>query len=226
MIDHIAAIPLFQGLLKEYHEGLTTIVVDQIFRRGQIIFSEGDEGNGLYVVISGRVKIFKVSQEGKEQILHFFGPGEPFGEVPVFAGELFPANAESIEESRIFFFPRNTFIDLIRKNPSIALSMLAVLSRRLRTFTMLIEDLSLKEVPGRLSTYLLYLSEHKDEADHLILDISKGQLASLLGTIPETLSRILARMAKEELIYLDGPRRIQILDRNGLLELASGERRL
>ena len=226
MIDHIAAIPLFQGLLKEYHEDLTSIVVDQIFRRGQIIFSEGDEGNGLYVVISGRVKIFKVSQEGKEQILHFFGPGEPFGEVPVFAGELFPANAESIEESRIFFFPRNAFIDLISKNPSIALSMLAVLSRRLRTFTMLIEDLSLKEVPGRVSTYLLYLSEHKDEADHLILDISKGQLASLLGTIPETLSRILARMAKEELICLDGPRRIQILDRNGLLELASGERRL
>lgn len=226
MIDHIAAIPLFHGLPKEYHEGLTTIVVDQIFRRGQIIFSEGDEGNGLYVVISGRVKIFKISQEGKEQILHFFGPGEPFGEVPVFAGELFPAHAESIEESRVFFFPRNAFIDLIRENPSIALSMLAVLSRRLRTFTMLIEDLSLKEVPGRLSTYLLYLSEHKNENDHLILDISKGQLASLLGTIPETLSRILARMAREELICLDGSRRIQILDRNGLLELASGERRL
>ena len=226
IIDNIAAIPLFQGLPKEYHEALTTVMVDQIFRRGQIIFSEGDEGNGFYVVISGRVKIFKVSPEGKEQILHFFGPGEPFGEVPVFAGELFPANAESIEESRIFFFPRNAFIDLISKNPSIALSMLAVLSKRLRTFTMLIEDLSLKEVPGRLSAYLIYLSEHKDGTDDLILDISKGQLASLLGTIPETLSRILSRMAREKLICPDGPRRIQILDRNGLLELASGERRL
>ncbi|HCX90951.1 MAG: transcriptional regulator [Deltaproteobacteria bacterium CG12_big_fil_rev_8_21_14_0_65_43_10] len=226
IIDHIAAIPLFQGLLKEYHEDLTTIVVDQIFRRGQIIFSDGDEGNGFYVVISGRVKIFKVSPEGKEQILHFFGPGELFGEVPVFAGEHFPAHAESIEESRIFFFPRDAFIDIIRENPSLSLSMLAVLSRRLRTFTMLIEDISLKEVPGRLSAYLIYLSEHKDGTDDLILDISKGQLASLLGTIPETLSRILSRMAREKLICLDGPRCIQILDRNGLLELASGERRL
>ena len=226
IIDHIASIPLFQGLTKEHHEDLTNIVVDQIFRRGQIIFSEGDEGNGLYVVISGRVKIFKVSPDGKEQILHLFGPGEPFGEVPVFAGEHFPAHAESIEESRIFFFPRDAFIDLIRKNPFIALSMLAVLSRRLRRFTMLIEDLSLKEVPGRLSAYLLYLSDHKDGTDDLILDISKGQLASLLGTIPETLSRILTRMTREKLIYLDGPHRIRILDRNGLSELANGERRL
>jgi CRP/FNR family transcriptional regulator len=217
---------LFHGLPREYQEDLATIVADQIFRRGQIIFSEGDEGHGFYVVISGRVKIFKVSPEGKEQILHIFGPGEPFGEVPVFAGENFPAHAESIEDSRIFFFPRDAFVDLIRTNPSMALSMLAVLSRRLRTFTMLIEDLSLKEVPGRLSVYLLYLSEHKDGTDDLMLDISKGQLASLLGTIPETLSRILARMDREGFIYLDGPRRIQILDRNGLLELASGERRL
>lgn len=225
-IDHIAAIPLFQNLPGEHCEDLATIVVDRIFRQGQVIFSEGDEGNGFYVVISGRVKIFKLSAEGKEQILHIFGPGEPFGEVPVFAGEHFPAHAEAIEESRILFFPRNAFVDLIRKDPSLALNMLAVLSRRLRRFTMLIEDLSLKEVPGRLAAYLLYLSERKDGADDLVLDISKGQLASLLGTIPETLSRILAKMTGEELIRSDGPRSIQILDRDGLEELASGEKRL
>ncbi|MFH2011979.1 MAG: Crp/Fnr family transcriptional regulator [Pseudomonadota bacterium] len=226
IIDHIANIPLFQGLPKEYHQELSNIVTDQMFNRGQIIFSEGDTGNGFYVVISGRVKIYKVSPDGKEQILHLFGPGEPFGEVPVFAGENFPAHAVSIEESCIFFFPRDAFIELIRKNPALVLSMLAVLSHRLHRFTMLIEDLSLKEVPGRLSAYLLYLSEHKDGTDNLILDISKGQLASLLGTIPETLSRILTRMTREELIRLDGPHRIHILDRDSLLELASGERRL
>ncbi|NTV32610.1 MAG: cyclic nucleotide-binding domain-containing protein, partial [Deltaproteobacteria bacterium] len=84
------------------------IVTDQVFRKGESIFSEGEEGNGFYVVITGRVKIFKLSSEGKEQILHFFGPGEPFGEVPVFAGQQFPANAEALEQSRVFFFPRKS----------------------------------------------------------------------------------------------------------------------
>ena len=105
------------------------------------------------------------------------------------------------------------------------MNMLAMLSRRLRRFTALVEDLSLKEVPGRLSAYLLYLSEIRNNAHNLTLDISKSQLASLLGTIPETLSRILARMCGEDLIESDG-RTIRILDRDGLEELASGERRL
>jgi CRP/FNR family transcriptional regulator len=197
LVDQIATIPLFQDLPRKDLEDLIAIVVDQVFKRGQIIFSEGDEGKGFYVVISGRVKIFKLSPEGKEQILHIFGPGEPFGEVPVFAGKCFPANAEAIEESRIFYFPRDAFFDLINKSPSLAMNMLAVLSRRLHQFTALIEDLSLKEVPGRLSAYLIYLSEQQKSTGNLTLDISKSQLASLLGTIPETLSRILARMTRE-----------------------------
>ena len=226
LVDHIAAIPLFEGLPEESLKDLADIVVSTIFIKGQIIFSEGDEGNGLYVVISGRVKIFKVSSEGKEQILHIFGLGEPFGEVPVFAGENFPAHAEALEESNIFFFPRGAFVGLIGRNPSLALNMLAVLSRRLRKFTVLIDDLSLKEVPGRLAAHLLYLSERKEGANDLVLDMSKGQLASLLGTIPETLSRILARMSREKLISSEGLRRIRILNREGLEELATGERRL
>ena len=200
--------------------------MDRGFIRGEIIFSEGDEGNGFYVVISGKVKIFKLSSEGKEQILHIFGPGSPFGEVPVFSGEHFPAYAETLEESRILFIPRADFIDLITRNPLLALNMLAVLSRRLRTFTVLIENLSLKEVPGRLAVYLLFLSEQGKGIDDFTLDISKNQLASLLGTIPETLSRILSRMDREEFIKSTAPRHIKILDRKGLEELASGERRL
>ena len=226
IIKRIAAIPLFDGLTADQHRQLSSIVVERTYRRGQTIFSEGDEGDGFYVVSSGRVKIFKLSHEGKEQILHIFGAGEPFGEVPVFSGEHFPAHAETLEESKILFFPRSAFVELIKKNPSLALNMLAVLSRRLRRFSVLIEDLSLKEVPGRLSAYLIYLSETKNRSANLTLDISKTQLASLLGTIPETLSRILARMSTEDLIESDGHRTIKILDRDGLEELASGERRL
>ncbi|HEJ83809.1 MAG TPA: Crp/Fnr family transcriptional regulator [Desulfobacteraceae bacterium] len=219
IVGHIASVPLFEGLPRENLRDLVTILVEQLWDRGRLIFSEGDEGSGFYVVISGRVKIYKLSPEGKEQTLHIFGPGEPFGEVPVFTGRNFPANAETMEKSRLFFFPRDAFIDLIRKNPSLALNMLAILSRRLRRFTTLVEGLSLKEVPGRLAAYLLYLSQQNMGVGDLELNITKGQLASLLGTIPETLSRILGKMSAQGLIETDG-RRIKIMNREGLEDLA------
>jgi CRP/FNR family transcriptional regulator len=220
IVDLLKQVPLFQGLPQEQIEELANLIVVQELKRAQTIFSEGDEGTGFYVVISGRVKVFKLSLEGKEQILHIFGPGEPFGEVPVFAGENFPAHAEALEKSRIFFLDRQDFVNLIQREPSLAMNMLAVLSKRLRQFTRLIEDLSLKEVPGRLAAYLLYLSTRQGGTDDLELDIPKGQLASILGTIPETLSRILGKMSQIGLIQVQG-RQIKIKNRNGLEELAA-----
>ncbi|MEW5802024.1 MAG: Crp/Fnr family transcriptional regulator [bacterium] len=225
LLGCLSAIPLFAGLDRDQYEVLSHIVVDQVFKRGQTIFTEGEEGRGFYVMILGRVKIFKLSPEGKEQILHIVGPGEPFGEVAVFAGQPFPAHSETIEESRTFFFPRADFIELIKKNPLLAMNMLAVLSQRLAGLTVLIDSLSLKEVPARLSAYLLAQSERKSTGNDLSLDITKGQLAGSLGTIPETLSRILAKMAKGGLIHSDG-RRITIMNRQGLEELAEGQKRL
>lgn len=225
ILNHIARVPLFEGLPREQIEDLAMIVTDQGFRKGEPIFSEGEDANGFYVVITGRVKIFKVSPEGKEQILHFFGQGEPFGEVPVFTGQHFPAHAEAIEESRVFFFPRKSFVDLIKKNPSLALNMLAVLSKRLRRFAALVDDLSLKEVPGRLAAYLLFMSEQNKGSRNLDLTITKAQLASLLGTIPETLSRILGKLSSQGLIETDG-RRIRILDQEALRDLAESGGRL
>ncbi len=226
LINHIAAIHLFKDLPEEHLDNLAMILTDQVFRKSQLIFSEGDEATGFYVVITGRVKIFKLSMDGKEQILHIFGPGAPIGEVAVFEGKRFPASAECLEESRLFFFPKNAFLELINENPSIALHMLAVLSQRLRHFASLIDDLSLKEVPARLATYLLYLSETQPDLDNLSLDISKGQLSSLLGTVPETLSRILTKMINSGLIRSEGARGIRILDHKGLEDLAGGETRL
>ncbi len=104
---------------------------------------------------------------------------------------------------------------LVEANPSLALNMLAVLSFRLRKFASQIENLSLKEVPARLASYLLYLSEEQGRDDMVELDISKGQLASLLGTIPETLSRIFSKMNDEGLIEVNG-KKISLIDRDGL----------
>jgi len=214
-MEILAAIPLFKGLPKNYLEDVRRIAIGKDFKKGEAIFFEGDEADGFYVVVAGRVKVFKLSLDGKEQIFHILGPGEPFGEVPVFAGEDFPANAEAMVASRLFFFPRKAFTGLISEDPSLALNMLAILSKRLRQFTVQVEHLSFKEVPGRLAVYLLYLSDQKGGQAHVRLAISKGQLASLLGTIPETLSRILAKMSKAGLIRVEGPR-IEIVDRQGL----------
>ncbi len=218
-IDIISETPLFSGLPENQLEEIKQIAIDKSYKKGETIFLEGDNGNGFYVVVEGRIKIYKVSSDGKEQILHIFGTGEPFGEVPVFTGKPFPANAESLAQSRLLFFPRKAFVDLISDNPSLALNMLAVLSTRLRRFTVQIENLSLKEVPSRLAAYLIYLAEEQGRKDSVKLHISKGQLASLLGTIPETLSRIFAKMSAQNLIQVSG-RDINLLDFTGLEDLA------
>ncbi len=223
-IAQIQDMALFRGLTAEQLQELASIVVEKTFRRGQTIFREGEEGKGFYVVGFGKVKIYKLSRDGKEQILHIFGPGEPFAEVPVFAGQCYPANAEALEESRLWFIPRVGFIELIRRQPSLALNMLAVLSRRLRQLAALVEDLSLKEVPARLAAYLLYTADQKGSLE-FDLDIPKTQLANLLGTTPETLSRLLSRFAKEGFIESSGPK-ITLLDKKGLQALAAGLRRL
>src|SRR5512133_1862199 len=218
VVKQLAGIPLFAGLSRAQYEALARIGVRRSCRKGERIFSEGDEGTGFYVVVTGRVKIFKVSTDGKEQILHLFGPGESFGEVSVFTGQGFPADAVTAAQTTLLFFPRMAFSALIQRDPALALNMLAQLSRRLMQFAGLIEDLSLKEVPGRLAKYLLYLSD-KDGEGGVELDVSKGQLASLLGTIPETLSRILAKMNRRGLIRSRGAQ-IRIIDRRGLEEIA------
>ncbi len=225
LIDHIFTIPLFEGLPANQHEALAAIAVSRSYKKGQAIFSEWDEGTGFYVIIAGRVKIFKLSPEGKEQILHMMGPGEIFGEVPVFTGQGYPAYAEAHVNCTLLFFPRDAFIELIKKDPSLSLNMMAVLSWRLRRFAALIEDLSLKEVPARLAAYLLHLSRKSPDKDEFNLDISKGQLASILGTIPETLSRILGKMGRQKLIKSAGSR-IRVLDRASLEEIATEGKKL
>ena len=219
-LDVISAIPIFNGLPDDQITAIKKIAVEKKVTKGEILFSEGDAGKGFFVIAEGRLKVFKISPEGKEQILHILGSGQPFGEVSVFAGQRFPANAQALENSRVFFLPRAAIVDLIAANPSLALNMLAVMSRKLRQFAVQIENLSLKEVPARLASYLVYLAEEHGAEDVITLKISKGQLASILGTIPETLSRIFARLSGQDLIRVEG-KRIIVLDRAGLEDLAA-----
>lgn len=218
-LDIISESLLFKGLPLDQVKEIRQISIAKKIPKGETIFHDGDDAHGFYLVVEGMVKIFKISPEGKEQILHIFGPGEPFGEVAVFTGEKVPATAEPIMDSIILYFPRSDFIDLLISRPSLTMNMLAVLSMRLRQFASQIESLSLKEVPGRLAAYLLYLAEEQGNTSKITLHISKGQLASLLGTIPETLSRIFTRLSSKNLIEVKD-RTIILTDLDGLEELA------
>jgi CRP/FNR family transcriptional regulator len=219
IMDVISTIPLFNGLPEDQLEAIKKIAIEKQFNKGEIVVAEGDEGKGFFVIVEGRVKVFKVSAEGKEQILHIFGPGQPFGEVPVFAGQRFPANAQAIDNTKALFFPRVAIVGLITANPSLALNMLAEMSKKLRLFAVQIENLSLKEMPARLASYLIHLAVEQDQKEVVTLKISKGQLASILGTIPETLSRIFAKLSGNNLIRVEG-KKITLLDRDGLEDLA------
>jgi len=217
----ISAIPIFKGLQEGQLSDLAEIAVEKHFSKGQIIFLEGDEGKGFFVVYSGLVKIYKISSEGKEKILRLVKPHDIFGPVPLFSGETYPASADAMKSTKAFFFPRNVFINLIKKNPDIALNMLDALSDRLRQFTIQVEDLSLKEIPGRLATYFLQVSKEESRSDVFTLEITKAQIANLLGTTPETLSRVLSRMREAGIIEDEG-KKIKILDIESLKALAEG----
>jgi len=217
-------VPLFRGLTEKQLDLMAEVFPRKRYDPSQIIFSEGEPAAGFYILLSGRLKIYKLSLEGKEQILHIIEPGEPFAEVALFSETRFPAYAEAIEKSEVMFLSRNAFRQLIGNDPTIAMNMLAILSQRLKYFTRLIEDLSLKEVPQRLAAYLVFLAR-RERSDQVTLGISKGQLASLLGTIPETLSRIIAKMTGRGLIAVSG-RKVSILDTENLELLANGKESL
>lgn len=215
---------LFGGLPEEHITEIEKIAVGKKFNKGDIIFYDGDDGTGFYLIASGSVKIYKLSPEGKEQILHIVKEGDTIGAVPVFSGQSFPANACAISSCQLIFFDRKKFIQLITGKPALTMNLLALLSARLREFTIQVENLSLKDIPGRLASYLLYLSKEQENIHCVKLNISKAQLANLLGTGPESLSRVLGSMKNKKIIEEKGAD-IQLLNREQLQELAEKGKR-
>ena len=222
LADQLKRMPLFSSLTDGQRESLAARSLTASCPKGKILFTEGEEAAGLYILLEGKVKIFRAAPDGREAVLHIFGPGEPFGEVAVFQGGRFPASAECVEAGTSLFVPRKTLLEGIGKDPALALNMLAALSLRLRAFAAKVETLTLMETPQRLAAYLLLTSDEQGNGDGgFQLDISKALLAGLLGTARETLSRCLARMAEQGAISVSG-RTVRILDRAFLERLVQG----
>ena len=208
--------PLFAGASDDDVRLLLTVARERQYSRGELLFSQGEPAEGFYLVCEGRVKIYKLSPDGKERILHILQRGQSFAEAAIFGDGLYPAFAEPLENSRLVFFPRREFLDLLKAHSQVAINMIGGLSRFLRQFAMQIEDLTFKDVPSRLARYLLELA---DGGTLVMLPITKTQLASRLGTVSETLSRTLRKLSDEEMIVVNG-KRIELLDPDRLSDLA------
>lgn len=223
--DALKHSPLFAGLEAEDLKRIRAIALPKVARRKEILFTDGEEAKGFYVILSGKVKIYKISPEGKEQILHIVSAPDAFAEAALFLEGTYPAFAEALSDCQLLFFPKRSFIQLIEKNPRLSINMIVTLCHYLKRFAVLVEELSLKEVSSRIAKYLLDLllrsAKEGRSPMEVELDLSKTQLALRLGTISETLSRTLAKMRAKGIISVRG-NRIQVLNRQALEELASG----
>jgi len=206
MTDQLKINPLFSGLDDEGLLRIKEIAGRREFRKGESLFSQGEEANGFYLVLQGRIKIYRLSPQGKEYILRIVGPGETLAEAAVFSGTTYPAAADSLEDSRLYYFRKSAFVQLIRQDPQLALNMISGLSLLLRNLAQQVEDLSLHEVSSRLARYLLDQAAKKDlhlnDGVQIPLEMKKNLLASRLGTIGETLSRTMAKMKQRGLLEI------------------------
>ena len=209
--------PFFAGLSDLDLDTLMGIARIREHPRGELLFSDGEEAAGFFIVLDGKVKVYKLSPDGKERILHVIHPGGTFAEAAIFGDGLYPAYAEPLQTSKLLFLPTDGFLGLLMDNGRIAINMIAGLSRFLRQFANQIEDLTFKDVPSRLARYLMELSYGTKQI--VELPISKSQLASNLGTVGETLSRTLRKLSEDDLITVAG-KKVKILDFDRLEELA------
>ena len=214
---------LFSGLEEEYLAEVAAISVKRTFAKGESLFHEGDTATGFFLLATGSMKLCKVSPDGKEKVLHFVHPNETFAEAAFFGDGTYPAGARSLEKGSALFFPRQAFMGLLERNPRFSLNLIISLSQLLRSFARQIEELSFAEVPARLAAYLIETAAKKSTSfqgkTYLDLDMKKGELASSLGTVSETLSRTFKKLKEEAVIDVEGSRVI-ILDMARLQKLA------
>jgi len=201
---------LFSGLDEENLGEVAAIATKRTFTRGESLFTEGEKANGFYLLASGSIKMCKISPDGKEKVLHFVYPSETFAEAAFFGDGAYPAEARALEKGEALFFPREAFMGLLERNPRFSLNLIVSLSLLLRRFARQIEELSFAEVPSRLATYLLELAAKKSTTfqgkTYLDLEMKKGELASHIGTVSETLSRTLKKLKDEGIIEVEGSR--------------------
>jgi CRP-like cAMP-binding protein len=211
--------PLFANLTEVELEALVRRTSRKRFQQGEQLFAEGNPCTGLFLVASGRIRIFKLSASGREQVLAVEGPGSSFAELPVFDGGNYPAAASAMEDTEVLFISRKDFQNFCREHPDVALKVIAVVGSRLRRLVGIIEELSFTTVRQRLISLVLRLAQAdgtpSKEGIRVELTKSHQDLAAELGTVRELVSRNLSRLQAEGFLDVEG-RRIVVKDMPGL----------
>jgi CRP/FNR family transcriptional regulator len=230
MIDNklLKNLPLFSELNETELSEISSFSKLIKYKKNSNIFFDTDLFIGFYIVIKGRVKIYKVSDAGKETILHFAEELESFADVPLFEEmKYYPVNALTVEDSVLFFIPKYEFISFLGQHPKVGLKIISGFAKKLKLLTSRIESLTLSEVTPRLAKYILseYLlsNDKKPNNPQIKLKITKSNLASFLGTITETLSRTFKKLHNDGIINVRG-KNIFITDLVQLKKLAAKDK--
>lgn len=218
-IDDLKKIKLFDMLNEEQLEQIASLLLKRFYKAGRIIFVEGEPGEAVFFLKSGRIKVTRADSEGRQQILHFINPGEMFAEVVLFGDGDYPATAEVIEDAEVRLIRNKDMEKLILEHPNIALGFLKVMAQRLRFAQRQINELALMTTTGRLASMLLYLAADQgiktEKGTKINISLTKQDLAHLIGTTRETANRILSDFRKQKLIEVD-KQEIIILNKDGL----------
>jgi CRP/FNR family transcriptional regulator len=213
---------LLSSLSQPELQMLAARTVRKLFSAGELLFSEGEPCNGLHIIARGRIRLFKTSVNGREQVLSVNVSGESVAEIPVFDGGPYPASAVALEETEIAFISRRDFNAYCLEHPEVSLKMLTVVGARLRQLVSIIEELSFTTIRQRLISTLLKLAQSGGKKTargiEFQLPASHQELANQLGTVRELISRNLMRLQAEGLLDVDA-RQIVVKDVKGLSAL-------
>lgn len=209
--------PIFSRLSEEQISRIARHAVVSEIPKKATFFSEDTSSKGLHVLLSGKVKLFRIAEDGKEQTIFLFGPGEPFCLCSVFSDGVLPANLGALEDSTVLFISPAEYEKLVQEDPTILISMMRVMSRRLKEAMDMIDSLSLKQVPSRIAAYFMSMEKN----GIVELDISYRELSKIIGITPEALSRTMKKMTAAGLIEVNGVE-IIIPDRAALNQCREG----
>ncbi len=211
-LETLRQLPFFSKLSQDELAEVASQVHERTFRRGEIILLEGEAPEAVYFVVHGQVRIYRLSPEGREQVLKRLGPGGVFNLVPVLDDGPNPASAMAWTDVTVYAIERSHFMQIARAYPALAMAVLTDLTTKLRDMTALIEDLSLRTVEARLARLLLTQAAEEEASPRRI---TQQEMAAQLGTVREVIGRTLAELQREGLIRVER-HRIIIVDRPGL----------
>jgi CRP/FNR family transcriptional regulator len=216
-VELIKAIPYFSGLSPAELDSLKGLIFETTAERGEFILLESEPADALYFVVSGVVKVFKTSADGREQILQIVRPGESFNDAPVFDGGPNPASAQAMGPVVLYGINNSDMGAILRTHPQVALNVIHVLSQKLRHLVSLVEDLSFKHVTARLAKILLeYAGDGVGSAKPRL---TQQEMAAMAGTAREMIGRSLKELEVEKIIRLEH-HRIVVTDKEALKKWA------